>query len=243
MTKKINNIQNFPLDEFKNNWPFERELLADLFYMNSYQPYFSLKEFLFKEYGSHFNETLCNGIFIEENKIYYQDLDDKIYTLENIPYSFLVCSAIKFELTLFSKPTTSRFYWKKVLKYLMFTTFPVIEILEKENFIKNQKKCIINGFYFGFIEINGQLKTRGKKFFSTPVTNISLRDVSDVVDKTSDLLINYKEKLYNILIYSEIPEKDAKTLTEKSFAAKDFSVKVCHYKRILDELNSIESSV
>ena len=56
-------------------------------------------------------------------------------------------------------------------------------------------------------------------------------------------MINYKEKLYNILIYSEIPEKDAKTLTEKSFAAKDFSVIIYHYKQILEELNSIESSV
>ena len=108
---------------------------------------------------------------------------------------------------------------------------------KKENFIKNQKKCIINGFYFGFIKINKELKTTGRKFFSTPVTK------GDVVDKTSDLLINYKEKLYNILIYSEIPEKDAKTLTEKSFAAKDFSVIICHYKQILEELNSIESSV
>ena len=111
-----------------------------LFYMNSYQPYSSLKEFLFEEYGSNFDEYLDNGFFIEDNQIYYQDLNHKIYTLENISYSFLLCNAIKYELKLLVDSSIPRFLWKQVLSYLMFTTLPVIEILEKENFIKNQKK-------------------------------------------------------------------------------------------------------
>lgn len=253
MTKKINNIQNFPLERFKNNWPFDRIMLADLFYMNSYQPYSSLKEFLFEEYGSNFDEYLSNGIFIEDNQTYYEDLDNKIYTLENISYSFLVCNAIKYELTLFSEPITATFYWKGVLSYLMFTTFPVIEILEEEDFIKNQKKDILNGFYKGFNEINRGLKTERENFVLTPgMTSCAEQFLSgskkvmlegDVVDKTSDSLIDSKEKLYNILIYSEIPENEAKSLTEKTFVKKDFSIIICYYKQILEEFNSIESSV
>ena len=91
---------------------------------------------------------------------------------------------------------------------------------------------ILDGFYTGFNEINRRLKIDSKNFF-----------FNSVIGETSDSLIDYKEKLYNILIYSEIPEKEAKSLTEKTFLKKDLSIIICHYKQILEELNSIESSV
>ena len=49
MTKKASTIHNFPLDKFKKNWPFNAEILRDLFDMNSYGSYSSLKEFLEEE--------------------------------------------------------------------------------------------------------------------------------------------------------------------------------------------------
>lgn len=139
MTKKASTIHNFPLEKFKNNWPFNSEISRDLFHVNSYRSYSSLKEFLEEEeYLS--NEYFFNSIFIENDQTYYEDLSGKVYTLENIPYSFIVCSAIKYELNYFGTFINGLFHWSRVLHYLLFTPFPVLKILEEGSFIKTQKR-------------------------------------------------------------------------------------------------------
>lgn len=128
MTKKEKTIHNFSLYVFKNKWPFNHESLRYLFYMNSYRPYSSLKQFLEEEeYPS--NDYFFTGIFIENDQTYWYGSNNKVYTLENIPYSVLLCNAIKYELTYFGTYINGIFHWPAVLDYLLFYPLPVLKIL------------------------------------------------------------------------------------------------------------------
>jgi len=40
---------------------------------------------------------IFSGFFIENNEFYYRELDDKKYTLKNVPYSLIIYNAIKHE--------------------------------------------------------------------------------------------------------------------------------------------------
>lgn len=52
MTKNNNNIENFPPDKIEKNWPFGQFMAMELFYTNSYQLYYSWRDFLI-DVGAH----------------------------------------------------------------------------------------------------------------------------------------------------------------------------------------------
>ena len=238
-TKKTNNIKNFPLDKFNNDWPFDEDLLVGLFSKNSYYLYDSLIDFLVQEKYD-FNEDFIYGIFIEENIIYYRDSDSKVYTLENIPYPFLFYNAINYHSKHYSRSINSLFNWSKVLNYLMFTPIFVRKIVEEGAFIKSDKKNIIYGFLHGFyiLDRNADYDFRVKKFFlNHQIDNtFSVKTTSDSWINSYLIKESPKEKLYNTLILSEIPENEAKVLTEITFLSKSFNNIIRHYEDILKKL-------
>ena len=246
MTKKASTIYNFPLEEFKKDWPFNGEILRDLFNMNSSPPYpySSLKEFF---EGEEYNpdEYRFFNFFIENDQVYYKvgldskgNLSNKVYTLENIPYSFLVCNAIKYELIYFGTFINGIYHWPTVFEYLLFSPFPVLKVLEKGNFIKTMKRPILKGFSLGFQEYQRGAKSKIEKFFSNSVIKNTSDSLSDSLTDSVFIIGSAEEKLYNILLYSEIPEKKAKALTEKSFVIKNFSAIYDYYQELLNELKS-----
>lgn len=145
MINESNTIYDFPLDQLEHNWPFGPEMNSDLFSANAYQEYSSLDDFLSynrtednSEEGWDENTTTYDSFYIENDQSYYQGLDDKKYTFKNIPYSLLISIVIKHELTHYSQASTSPYFdidsslkWSRIPKYLMFTTFPVRQILEE----------------------------------------------------------------------------------------------------------------
>ena len=42
--------------------------------------------------------------------------------------------------------------WKYVFNYLIFSDFPVLEILKTENYLKDYKQAILKAFYYSCLE-------------------------------------------------------------------------------------------
>ncbi len=74
-------------------------MAKELFWSNGLQKYSSIDEFLSDYVIENFDEstTILSGFFVENNKGYYLGLDDKKYTLKNVPYSLIISSAFKHE--------------------------------------------------------------------------------------------------------------------------------------------------
>ena len=151
-------FEKLPPDIFKDYWPFDKIMAEDLFFMNSQQSYYSLYSFLsdMTIENSTSGETAFGNFFIENNKSYYVGSYNKKYTLKDVPYSLIVCSAIKYQLNNLSEDYLPFYHWTILFQYLIFSTFPIKQILEEGGFIKTHKKNIIFGFYQGFcrLEIN-----------------------------------------------------------------------------------------
>jgi len=240
MTKNNNTIENFPLDKIENNWPFGQIMAMKLFYSNSYQNYYSLRDFLIDAGADDFTQNdddswsdfVFSGFFIENNRVFYKGFDDKIYTLENVPYQLIVCSAIKYELNNYynsNKEQYVSFNWSLILNYLLITTFPVRKMLEKQNYIKEYKKQIFKGFQDGFACLRD---IELKAFFS----NSEVKNFPKSLVKYYSPLESSKERLLNILIFSEIPKKEAEKLTEKCFLTEEFTEVISSYKDLLSKL-------
>jgi len=213
MNNDSNTTYDFPLEKIKHNWPFDPEMAHDLFSSNIFQKYSSLDEFL-SDYvidGFDDSSTVFSGFFIENNKGYYKGLDDKKYTLKNVPYSLIISSAIKHELNPSSQTSISfpTYKWLKILTYLMFTTFPIRQILEEGQFMKSDKKNIFKGFLQGFCNFQGTYTLEG--FFSKK---------------------DCKERLLYILLYSEISRVEGTALVNKSCVKKDLSDIISYYREV-----------
>lgn len=213
MNNENNTIYDFPLEDFEQDWPFGAEISSDLFSSNAYQDYSSLDDFLSynrtdsnREGGWDDNTTTYDCFYIENDQSYYQGLDGKKYTFKNIPYSLLISIVIKHELTHYSQASTSPYFesdlkWSLIPKYLMFTTFPVRQLLEEGQFMKSDKGNIWDGFYFGFCRIVED-PSKVKSFFSKE---------------------DCKEILLYILLYAETPRIQSRALVEESFLTKDLN--------------------
>lgn len=215
MSKKTNDIYDFPLDRIKDGWPFDPIIASDLFFLNSLNQYDSLYKFLtvFELIDSVEGETFFSGFFIKDGKSYYQGTDNKIYTLQNVPYSLIIYSAIKYTLTIYSKTPISIPYFggKYILQYLMFTNIPVKQIIEENTFIKSEKRGFLHEMYMGFIKINSRKNSDLDSFFAKK---------------------DCKERLLYILLYSEISTTKAEALAENSCLQKDLSNIITYYKEI-----------
>jgi len=215
MIKENNGFYDFPLEKIKHNWPFDTEMSHELFWSNSLQKYSSLDEFL-SDYaidGSDDGITVFIGFFVENNKGYYQGLDDKKYTFKNVPYSLLISSAIKYELSPSMKGPNSweTGNWSGILNYLLFTTFPIKQILEEGQYMKSDKKEIFKGFFITFSNLQRTYKSKLKRFFSKK---------------------DCKERLLYILLYSEISKVEGIALVNKSFLTQDLSDIISYYREI-----------
>ncbi len=247
MTKKNNTIENFPLDKIEKSWPFGEFMAMELFYNNSFQPYYSFKDFLI-DVGAHefttynddsWSNLLFIGFFIENERVFLKDFHGKIYTLENVPYQFIVCNAIKYQLNNYYNncstiPTKNKkeymsFHWSLILEYLLITAFPVRKMLEKQNYIKEHKKIILEGFYEAFI---GLTNSQIKDFLS----NFKVKSFPKSLVKFYSPLESSKERLLSLLIFSEIPKKEAEKLTEKCFLTEEFTEVIFYYKHLLSKL-------
>jgi len=240
MTKNNNTIENFPLDKIEKNWPFGQFMAMELFYNNSYQLYYSLKDFLI-DVGAHeftindddsWSDFLFINFFIENDRVFFKKFDGKVYTFENVPYQLIVCNAIKYQLNNYynsNKKEYMSFHWSLILNYLLITAFPVRKMLEKQNYIKEHKKLILKGFCKGLI---GLRNIEIKDFFS----NSKVKNFPKSLVKIYSPLESSKEKLLNLLIFSEIPKKEAEKLTEKCFLTEEFTEVIFYYKHLLSKL-------
>ncbi len=240
MTKNNNTIENFPPDKIEKNWPFGQFMAMELFYTNSHQPYYSLRDFLI-DVGAHestindddsWSDFFFVGFFIENYRVFYEDFDGKVYTLENVPYPLIVCNGIKYELNNCynsNKKQYMSFHWSLILNYLLITAFPVREMLEKQNYIKEHKKLILKGFCKGLI---GLRNIEIKAFFS----NSQVKNFPKCLVNFYSPLESSKERLLNLLIFSEIPKKEAEKLTEKCLLTEEFTEVISYYKNLLSKL-------
>lgn len=213
MIKENKEFYDFPLDKIKHNWPFDKEMAKELFWSNEFQQYSSLYDFIFDNIIDILGDSVIvfSGFFIENNELYYEGLDDKKYTLKNVPYSLIIYSAIKHELNPSSKTSTSfpTYKWSTIFNYLLFTTFPVRQILEESDFMRSDKQNIFNGFSQGFVQFQRSYKL--KHFFSKK---------------------DCKDRLLYILLYSEISRVEGIALVEKSFLTQDLSDIVSYYRKL-----------
>lgn len=255
MTNENNIIKNFPLDKFEKRWPFDTETAIALFAFNNHQKYYSLTEFILDNQfenstqnsiyntndsallktGTIFYTTPFTGFLIQDDTetIFYKDVDKQIYTLENVPYPLIVCEAIKFELYYhynLNQNQGASFNWPKILDYLLNTTFPVRKMLEEKNCIKRYNKDILKGFHHGFRQlrqINGLLN-----FFS----NSKVKYFPESLIELYLPLESSKERLLNVLVFSEIPKQEAEKLTEDYFLTEDLTDIISYYKNMLSKL-------
>lgn len=217
MITENNKIYDYPLDEIEDGWTFDPMMSEELFYSNSVGKYESFYEFLsdFLEESSIDGRTIFEGFFIENNKPYYEDCDGEIYTFQSVPYSLIVSSAIKYELTRYSRieDYDPHIYviWYFMLKYLLFTNFTVRQIFEESDIMKSDKKYILYAFFRAFISIKSSY----------------LVELNSVFYKK-----DCKERLLYILVFSGIPKNKAEALTEKCCVKKDFSVIITYYEEI-----------
>lgn len=181
--------EDYPLDKIKNSWPFYEELAYSLFISNRGHDFYSLKDYLIhygeEEYGDNMEIDTLKGtydlgfycFFIKNKKIFVIVQGDNfpmynvynVYNFENVPYSLLVCSAIKYLLNSYYSGNIRLYFsssdWSLILKYLLCTLFPVRQMLEKEGYIKKHKKDIIKGFFKGFRNLSSN-RSFLSKFFS-----------------------------------------------------------------------------
>lgn len=119
MSEKPKKFYDFPLNKIENDWPFDPTLARDLFFENSFNRYESLYDYIsgYALIDSVDGETSYNDFFIRNDKCYYFGSDYNVYTLEDImnfklytlnkiPYSLVVCSAVNFILTKFSEESS-----------------------------------------------------------------------------------------------------------------------------------------
>lgn len=184
MNEKHKEIYDFPLHKIENDWPFDPKLALDLFYANSFNSYESLYDYIsgFELIDSNDGETSYNNFFIRNDKCYYYGIDYnvstlegrfelKLYTLEKIPYSLVVCSAIKYILTKCSEESSENssdilvFGGKTIMEYLMFTTIPVKKIIEENTVLKRNKKKFLYEVYMGFLYLQTYYQTKINSFF------------------------------------------------------------------------------
>lgn len=173
MNEKPEEIYDFPLDKIENDWPFDPILALDLFYANRFNSYESLYDYIsgFEFIDSTDGETYYANFFIKNDKCYYFGVDSKVYTLEKIPYSLVVFSAIRFILTKCSETSSENysdiivFGGKVIMEYLMFTTINVKKIIEENTTLKRNKKEFLYEVYMGFLYFQTYSEIKVNSFF------------------------------------------------------------------------------
>lgn len=230
MSKKHKEIYDFPLDKIEKGWPFDQNLTLDLFYGNSFNSYESLYDYIsdYKLAGSGNGETAYDGFFVKNDKCCYFSSDPKLstiegimnfklYILDKISYSLIVCSAIRFILAKCSEEY-SEFYsenWsfgvQAIMEYLMFSSIPVKTIIEENTVLKRNKKKFLYEVYKGFLFEQAYSHTKVNSFFSKN---------------------DCKQRLLDVFLYSEISITKAEALTEDSCIQKDLSNIIAYYGEI-----------
>lgn len=238
MCTNANNIQNFPIEKLTKKWPFSKELADDLFFQSF--KYSSLKNFLFdmipedaEALGSEKTEEETDFLYnlpyddfsIENDQLYYNDyLKDTKYTLKNISYNIIICEPFRHFLNDYLKQKNdSKAVWMRVLGYLLNARFSVLEVLKEENYIKNNKQNILQGFCSAFKQLDHTINLFWKKDLQTSET-----------EKLSKIRF-YEEKLLNIFLYCEFARSDSEVLVENFFIEKSYKNIIVYYEcTILD---------
>jgi len=241
--------EDYPLDQIKKSWPFCEELAYSLFLSNSEHAFYSLKDYLIhygqEEYGDDMEIDKVKGPYdlgfycfiIKNNKVFVIVQGDhfSVYNFENVPYSLLVCSAIKYLLNSYYSGNIRIYFsslaWFRILNYLLNTLFPIREMLEKEGYIKSHKKDIIEGFLLGFREFSREVSFSSEFFSDFMILKLPQSRVKEYSPIESS-----KERLLKVLLFSEIPLKEAEELTEDCFSTKDFSKIISSYQKVLANL-------
>jgi len=237
MTENSNNIKKFPINILNEDWPFSENLALNLFHFNRAQSYSSLKQYFIinlldeddydynedtNEYDIHDTEYgfLHKNFFFRNNKLFFANPKNEIYFVESIPYNDIVCAAVRYTLKQKLKQHDSKKeliirIWKEMFYYLIETSFSIPQMLEKHNYKLNHKENIIEGFLYGL----KQLKY-----------NDFLLD--ELFSKNKVKL--FKERLFKVFIFSEMPKKDAEMLTEDYFLTRDLDEIILYYEKMVE---------
>lgn len=196
--KNIRNSKNFPMKEFEGTWPFDHQLFIDLFCSGI--NHVSLLQLLVNHddlVGNEKQKDIINFVYYEdffifEKKLYFKNKNE-IFNFNNISYITLVYYGIKFYLS--RKNANFQGCWLKVFLYLLSPRFSseVLSLIKRENFFLKYKKEIFKEFTSGFRYI------RSEPIYTNP---------------------QYKQNLYNILLYIEVEKNKAKQLIDLSYEEK-----------------------
>ncbi len=275
---KKNKYRPFSINRLKKEWPFSLELADDIFSLNQYAPYSSLRDFFIytditiilekeaesdseAESGSlefrtdlsysEKNELIGQmgvweiskypGFFITNNKVLYketikskvenstkEELINKIYTLDHIPYENFIYEGTKFFINNFlqrsgvnynaavSQIVSLSIIWEPVFNYLLFTKLSssMKKMLENQNYRKSYEKQILLTFEDQFKRIKPN---------STRLNKIILKRSV------------FEERFLNILLFSEIPENKSKVLVNNFFLTSCLDEIISFYQELLSQ--------
>ncbi len=234
------NVKDFPIQRFHKNWPFSMDLAKDLFNSTLYYQVDSLKNFFILKAFETAESTFLDeenyswyhfdhlGFYINNDKIYYVEFHDTLGTFEHISYDIIVCECFRHVLNDSLKAQESYAIWMIVLRYLLKKDFSILGILKNENYIKDHKENILQGFYYGFKALD-----QGK------AQSESLKSLFKGKEKPTSFnsKINLSQKkLSNIFLYCEISTIDSKTLAEDFFVKESYKTIVLYYQNMIFDL-------
>ena len=105
--------------------------------------------------------------------------------------------------------------WIDIFFLLIKTDFSIIEMIEKHNYKTYWKAEILKGFYEGFEKLS----------YDKPLLNKIFSE---------DLLKLYKERLLKVLLFSDIPKKEAEMLINDLFLTQDLDPIISYYRRLMN---------
>lgn len=155
--------------------------------------------------------------------------------MEGISYNHIVCEAFRYYINFYiEERRNSSVIWSFLFPYLVKTKYKyaLLDVLKEENYIKNNKKNIIEGFYYGFKGLNQDQE-------------ISSESINRYQDPEKKKFYTYKipfskETLLNLFLYCEIPKDHSETLVERLFDDESYKNIILYYQKMLFDLFQVD---
>lgn len=162
---------------------------------------------------------------------FQDDLNGPKYLLDGISYNCIVCEAFRCYINNQLKTNKSSFVmWSFIFQYLLLRKYDILRVLKEENYIKDHKKHILTGCFYGFEELN-QEQSR-----SSDLKNIINKD-----QKAFTYKIPFsRETLSNLFLYCEFPKDHSESLIDHFFKNKNYNKILLYYKKTIFNLFKVD---